>query len=147
VPGLEINALRFDSPDGDLRDFIITQRQGFNPTDLSEPSDEEIRQIRDDVSKRGWRAFLGRVDGEPAGVSLFGRPIDGISEVAGIATRLPFRRRGIAARLTWQAILTAFELGVQTACLTAADETAGRVYERVGFTPFSTMLAYIDHET
>lgn len=144
VPGLEITRLRPDSPEADLCDFSMAQRQGFNPDDLSAPTLEDIQQLRDDLGQRGWTSYLGRIDGEPAGVSVFSRPMDGISEVAGIATRLPFRRRGIAARLTWEAIRAAFDQGVQTACLTAADEAAGRVYERVGFTPFSTMLAYID---
>jgi GNAT superfamily N-acetyltransferase len=144
VPRLEITTLQPNSPETDLRDFLIAQRQGFNPVDVAEPSRADIQQIRDDLGLRGWNAFLGRLDGEPAGVSVFGRPLDGVSEVAGIATRLPFRRRGIAAQLTWQAIHAAFDLGVLTACLTAEDEHAGRVYERVGFSPFSIMLAYRD---
>ena len=144
VGGLEIIAMHPDSPDADLRDFITTQRQGFNPGDDLEPSESDLAQLRADYRERGWGAFLGRVGGEPAGVSVFGRPIAGVSEIAGIATRLPFRRRGIAARLTAHAVQAAFNLGVETACLTAADQAAGRVYERVGFEPFSTMLACID---
>jgi hypothetical protein len=31
---------------------------------------------------------------------------------------------------------------VTIACLSAGDERAGRVYERVGFHPYATMLAY-----
>ncbi len=145
VNGLEITALGPDSPQADLRDFILTQRQGFNPGDGSEPSKSDLVQTRADL-RRGWRAYLGRLRGEPACVSLFGQPIDGVSEVAGIATRQPFRRRGIASRLTSEAVQGAFALGVNTVCLTAANQDAGRVYERVGFSPFSTMLAYIDAE-
>jgi hypothetical protein len=32
-------------------------------------------------------------------------------------------------------------------CLVAEDERAGRVYQRVGFEPFSIMLAYIENQT
>ena len=36
----------------------------------------------------------------------------------------------------------AFAGGVEIAFLTAADERAGRVYERIGFRPYATGLAY-----
>lgn len=143
VAGVTVVAIGPDSGEDDLRDFTIAQRQGFDPTDTSLPSGEEIAQKKLDFSENGWRGFLARVDGEPAGVSVYGKPIAGVSEIAGIATREAFRRRGIAALLTEYAVRAAFARGVQTACLTAADERAGRVYERVGFRPFSTMLAYI----
>lgn len=146
VAGLEIVALQPDSPEADVRDYITTQRQGFDPNNTSLPSPAELDKTRTDFRQHGWRAFLGRLNGEPAGVSVFGQPINGISEIAGIATRTAFRRKGIASRLTAEAVQAAFAQGVDTACLTAADEAAGRVYARIGFEPFSTMLAYIDEE-
>lgn len=146
VEGLEITAVHPDSPGADIRDFLIAQRQGFNPQDTSVPSEEEIARERANYRAHGWRAFLGRVGGAPAGVSAFGQPIGGVSEIAGIATPVPFRRRGIASCLTAQAVQAAFAQGVDTACLTAANQAAGRVYERIGFAQFSTMLAYIDEE-
>lgn len=146
VDGLEITAVHPDSPDADIHDFIIAQRRGFNPEDTSEPSADEIARERANYRAHGWRAYLGRVGGAPAGVSAFGQPIGGVSEIAGIATLVPFRRRGIASCLTAQAVQAAFAQGVDTACLTAANQAAGRVYERIGFAQFSTMLAYIDEE-
>ena len=76
----------------------------------------------------------------------FGAPYDGISEIVGIATRAHFRRRGIASALTALATQTAFDRGVEIACLTAGDERAGRVYERIGYQPTATTLFYIDPE-
>jgi hypothetical protein len=38
----------------------------------------------------------------------------------------------------------AFGAGVQVAFLSAADERAGRVYERVGFRPYATALAFCE---
>ena len=67
-----------------------------------------------------------------------------LAEVAGIATLEPFRRRGVASVLTSEAVRTAFVQGVAVALLTAADEHAGRVYERIGFRPYATLLAYGD---
>ncbi len=69
---------------------------------------------------------------------------DGVTEVAGLATLEPFRRRGIATGLTALAVQRAMEQGAKVVCLTAADERAGRVYEQVGFVGYATMLAYLD---
>jgi predicted GNAT family acetyltransferase len=65
---------------------------------------------------------------------------------AGTTTLAEFRRRGIAAALTAHMVATAFAHGVEVVCLSAAGEHAGWVYERVGFQPFATMLAYIAPE-
>jgi predicted acetyltransferase len=55
-----------------------------------------------------------------------------------------FRRRGVASVLTSEAVRTAFLQGVEVALLTAADKHAGHLYERVGFRPYATLLAYGD---
>jgi GNAT superfamily N-acetyltransferase len=142
VPGLEIIPLDPSSSLQDTRDFLIAQHEGFTPEEKADPSAERVQLTRQGFTRS--HAFLGRIAGQPAGAAVFARPIEGVTEVAGIATRVDYRRRGIAAALTAHATRAAFNLGVQTACLTAADERAGRVYERVGFVPFSIMLAYID---
>ncbi len=146
MPRLEVVILQSDSPAEDVRDYIIAQRQGFDPSNTAQPSDFDVVQARLDFLVSGWQAFLARIDGEPAGAASFSRPIDGVAEIAGIATREAFRRRGIATRLAWLATRMAFDMGVTTACLTANDEQSGRVYERLGYQPFSVMLAYIDGE-
>jgi GNAT superfamily N-acetyltransferase len=142
VAGLEIVRLTPQSSPQEMHDFISVQQEGFSPEDNSEPDPNAIQHMLADLQKGHWHAYLGRVAGQAASVASFGAPIDGITEVAGIATRPSLRRMGIAAKLTEYAVRTAFEMGVQTVCLTAADERAGRVYERAGFRPFSIMLAY-----
>jgi len=54
------------------------------------------------------------------------------------------RRQGIAGALTALLAAGAFESGVHTAFLTAADEDASRVYQRSGFRRVGTGLAYGD---
>jgi ribosomal protein S18 acetylase RimI-like enzyme len=144
APVSELEVVRVDgsSPERDLVDFITAQRQGFNPDDLTLPSPQAVQNARHDLSDGGWTAYLGRVYGEPASVAVFSRPLDGVSEIAGVATRSSFRRRGIGSCLTARATADAFALGAQTACLTAADERAGRIYERLGFEALSMMVAY-----
>ena len=143
-PGLEIVEVTAQSPRHDVYDFMLAQRQGFNPAYSARPTEEEIQQFRDGGG--GNAHFLARIDGEAASAGGFGAPYDGISEIVGIATRAPFRRRGIASALTALATETAFERGVEIACLTAGDERAGRVYERIGYQPTATTLFYIDPE-
>jgi GNAT superfamily N-acetyltransferase len=142
VAGLDLVTLHPESPSEDIFDFLLTQRQGFDPANEIPPAEEEIRQARVDFLVGGWRAYLARLAGEPAGVGIFGRIIGGVTEVAGIATRVKFRRRGIASYLTAHLTGEAFRAGAITACLTAEDERAGRIYARVGYGLFTTMLAY-----
>ena len=75
---------------------------------------------------------------------MFTNPFDGLTEVVGVATLSAFRRRGIGTALVGAAVQQAFSLGLEAVYLTAADQWAGRVYERVGFTPCATMLTFAE---
>lgn len=145
VPDLSYTELSPDSPEQDLRDYALTVSQGFNPAQTELPTDDEIERTRQNL--RTIRSFLGRVGQEPAGAASYTRALDGVTEIVGIATRQQFRRRGIAGALTVRVVQSAFAEGVTLACLTAADERAGRVYERIGFRPQATMLFYVDEAT
>lgn len=144
VEDLSVSHLGHETTWEDARDFVAVQQAGFNPQGESDPTDQDIQQMLDRLHAGSCRALLGRVRGEPAGAAEFARPIAGVTEITGIATLPVFRRRGIAARLTYLALTAAFSGEVQTACLTAENENAGRVYTKAGFSPFSIMLAYID---
>lgn len=144
VPGLEIALLGPDSPRSELRLFCTVQRQGFEGQGTaSEAEGEALRR----TLARGARAFLARLDGRPAAAGIRMSALDGLAEIAGVATLEAFRRRGIATSLVGIAARTAFEEGVEACFLIAADERAGRVYERVGFGPFATVLIYHDRVT
>jgi len=143
VPGLTVSALAGRlSPLADAQVFLATQRQGFDPGDTTSATvaqaEQFLQRLGDD------RAFLARLDGQPVGAGTLVAAFDGLAEVAGIATLEPFRRRGVASVLTSEAVRTAFVQGVEVALLTAADEHAGRVYARIGFRPYATLLAYGD---
>ena len=147
VAGLEVTRLDAEHhAREDVRDFLLAQQQGFNPEN-TEPVDEAaIDEQARGYRESGWRGLLGRVGLEPAGVASYAHPIYGVSEIAAVATREAFRRRGIGAYLTALATQAAFDAGAETACLTAEDERAGRMYERLGYQPFSVMLAYLAEE-
>ena len=144
IPGLEIITLTSDSPAEDLLAHKDVQRWGFDDTSGEPPTPADVERFRPKLTQAG--AFLARLDGAPVAAGDFTAPLDGFTELVGIATLEAYRRRGIAAALTAQAARTAFARGVEVAFLTAADKRAGRVYERVGFRPYATALAYCEKE-
>lgn len=65
-----------------------------------------------------------------AGVAL---PVGSVAEVAGVGTLPAFRRRGLAGLVVAALSDEVTRRGVMTVFLTAAEDAAARVYERVGF--------------
>lgn len=141
VPGISVTVLDSRASDADLIVCMTVQARGFG---MHAPVTLEDTDRQRALLAAGSRAFLARVRGEPAGAGVITAPADGMTEVAGIATLPEFRCRGVATVLTSVALHTAFDSGVTVATLTAGDERAGRVYERVGFRPYTAMLHYLD---
>jgi predicted GNAT family acetyltransferase len=77
-------------------------------------------------------AAAARVSGVLASVGWH-QPLDGASEIVGVATLPAFRRRGLGAAVTGTLVADALERGVETVFLSADDDDVARVYERVGF--------------
>jgi len=90
------------------------------------------------------RAYVAMLEGQPVGVGMYTAPFDGLTEIVGLATLEPYRRKGIATKLTAQAVESALGQGAEEVALVAADDRAGRLYQRVGFAKCATMLAYSD---
>ena len=69
------------------------------------------------------------------GVLSVGRtlPVDGVTEVMGVATLPTARRHGLGAAVTDALVSVAREQGVDLIFLTASSAAVARVYERVGF--------------
>jgi GNAT superfamily N-acetyltransferase len=145
VPGLAIRRLTPESPRADLAAFISVQGRSFGEEDRVDPTDAQVDDLRR-RSGQGSHYFLGLLNDIPVAAGAHTAPLDGFTELAGIATLAEYRRRGIAGALVTVMTQAAFQAGVQVAFLSAADEHAGRVYERVGFQPYATALAYCDTE-
>ena len=142
VPGLTLLLLDGNSSDSDARDYLATGFRIFELNEsLPEPGSEVERVLRD---VEGGQAFLARFGGRPVGVGAFVCPYDGLVEVGGIGTLEPDRRRGIASSATSRIVREAFDRGVDVAMLSAGDERASRLYERLGFRRLGTMLTYSD---
>ena len=75
------------------------------------------------------------------GAGKFTEIHQGWTELGGITTLSPFRRRGIAAVVTAFLTQEAFRQGATRAFLLAGKQ-ASRVYERVGFLPSATLMVY-----
>jgi len=138
--GLQITPLTPESPVPVLQKFLDTQRHGFNPTATEASTPEQANLFTPELHH--IKSFFGEFEGQPAAVASYTAPLDGVIELVGVATVESLRRRGIAAAMSHAAVAQAFAQGASLACLTAADERAGHVYERVGFRPVATMLAY-----
>jgi ribosomal protein S18 acetylase RimI-like enzyme len=141
VLGLEIVLLTPDSQAADIRAYIEVQRRAYDEDVPGPVSDDRVKDFRQRREGTG-HAYLARLGGVPSCVGAYMSPLDGLTEIAGIGTLPEYRRRGLASALTARAAEDAFAGGVEIAFLTANDARAGRVYERIGFVPYATGLAY-----
>jgi GNAT superfamily N-acetyltransferase len=143
VAGLTVSRLTPASALQDAIDFKLTQSLGFGAGDDLQPlSEAEARAWLDSIGQGG--TFLARLNGQAVSAGNFSPPLDGLSEIAGISTPEAFRRQGFASALTSEAVRVAFEQGVEMAFLSAGNEAAARVYERIGFRTVATFLNYSD---
>jgi ribosomal protein S18 acetylase RimI-like enzyme len=128
---LSVEAVNEDT----IEEAVRTERKGFADSE-AEPDGEELRRrltlCRAEMGGQG-RFLLARVAGEPASVLGF---YEGENRfVHHLATRVPFRRRGIATRLLWEVLAGARERGCRSTIINAAEN--GRpvgLYRSLGFT-------------
>lgn len=141
VPGLSMVTLDASSALDDVREGLDTNERGFDPQ--AEPAtDAQAQAFREGLVAS--RAFIARINGEPAAAGMFNPPYAGVTELVGITTVSTFRRRGIAAHLTAYMACVAFERGVELVYLSTDNAVARRVYERLGFRPYATLRSYVD---
>lgn len=140
VPGLAITALSACASVAEAQAFLTLQNRAFDPGYAEETTAANAEHFLRGLGDGAM--LIARLNGEAIAAGLYTHPIDGLTELAGLATLEPFRGRGIATALTTAAVRRAFDHGAETVYLCAADERAGRVYRRVGFAPCATVLAY-----
>jgi ribosomal protein S18 acetylase RimI-like enzyme len=141
VPGLSIATLSADSTLEEICEGLDTNTTGFD-LPIQPASAEEAEGFRQGLIRS--RAFTAHLGIQPAGAGMFTTVSEeGVTELVGITTLAPFRRRGIAASLTAYMTAAARAHGATMVFLTAANEQAGRVYERVGFRFESTKVVYM----
>ncbi|MEV6344648.1 GNAT family N-acetyltransferase [Actinoplanes sp. NPDC051851] len=125
--------------DADLAGMIGAQNVAFGGEDSATPADlDRMRRNR----ARGAVAVAAVTTDRTryAGGGTAVAPHDGVSEVAGIAVRPEFRRRGLAGAITAAVTRRLFGQGVDLAWLEASGDDSWRVYERIGYAPAGQRL-------
>lgn len=116
--------------DFELDDLAIVQHRAFGEEGDPEPG-AGTRARR--VYENGGIVVLARFRGTPAGGGSCSAPVDGLTELGGIAVAERFRRRGIGAALSAHLTALAHQRGYRVVWLEPADESVERVYARIGF--------------
>jgi ribosomal protein S18 acetylase RimI-like enzyme len=124
-----------------VRVSLETNEWGFDPSFQGHLTDAETETYRARLVEA--RAFLAYLAEEPVGAGMFDPPVDGVTELVGITTVMPFRRRGVATALTARALSEAFSRGIELVFLTTANEDARRVYQRLGFHHVGARILYV----
>ncbi|MDL2717319.1 MAG: GNAT family N-acetyltransferase [Acidobacteriota bacterium] len=140
VAGFEVEALDARTPLEKLALFLDVQRRAFGLPSLNPATREEARSLSDSLGD-GF-ALMGRIGGRPVATAMIQAGGDGLAELVGVATLEEFRRRGIGAALSSEAVRRAFEQDISLVFLSAADARAGRVYEAAGFSTAGHSLFY-----
>ncbi|WP_371776590.1 GNAT family N-acetyltransferase [Streptomyces sp. NBC_01438] len=108
----------------------LVQHLGYGGT--GEPEGGEAEWLRD-AAANGGVAALATLDGIPAGAGGCSVPVDGLSELAGLAVSADFRRRGIGAALSSHLTATAFDRGCRVVWLEPGDADVERIYASIGY--------------
>jgi ribosomal protein S18 acetylase RimI-like enzyme len=142
VAGITTAILDGNTPDEYLVAFRDIQAEGFGVprTALDAPA---LDRMRERLELGDELLALSLVDGQPASAAgLY--PLDGVAELAGVATRESLRRRGAAASVSAALVGHFFAHNGQLAWLSAGDAAAEAVYTKVGFRTIDTRFNYIE---
>lgn len=145
IPGLTFEFLDAESSLESYREFNTIPKRAFGSDEAPEATLEEAADSR--ARYGNMIKVLARLEGVPVSVGTVTHPFEGVAEVAGIATATPYRRRGFAGAVTGMLAARAFATGLELAFLSAADERAGRVYERAGFLQTETYQVNISRSS
>ena len=127
VPGLEFREPRSDD---DLDDLFAIQHRAFEePGDPEPGAGAGARRIYEN----GGIVVLAMFRGEPAGGGSCSAPVDGLTELAGVAVADRFRRRGIGAALSAYLTSRAHRRGYRLVWLEPADDSVERIYAGIGY--------------
>jgi ribosomal protein S18 acetylase RimI-like enzyme len=133
--GFVVRLLEADDPS--LGDVLGAVHLGFG----SVAAADEVADVRERV-RSGLQVLAAAFDLE--GTAVGGgahQPVNGVTELVGIAVVPEVRRRGIGAALTSALVADAGRQGVGTVFLSAQDDAVARTYERVGFRRAGTVAA------
>ncbi len=124
--------------DGELLATAAVQNEAYGEGPPGPGGGDGLRR----TIKNGGHVVLARLagGGEAIGGGLFPSPQDGVTEIAAIGVREPFRRRGVASAMVRWLAREAQAAGAETVFLMAESEVEERIYARIGFEAVGEML-------
>jgi ribosomal protein S18 acetylase RimI-like enzyme len=128
------------SPDATFEQFLAVRRASFSEIP-SPPRPGELDETRTDLGTGKYRSLAAGVDGRLVAIASLTVAND---ELVGVATLPAYRGRGLAAALCGALLQNHFARGAAHAWLTAADASARRLYERLGFRTAGSALSYVE---
>jgi ribosomal protein S18 acetylase RimI-like enzyme len=112
---------------GQLLEAASVQKRGFGIEDEEDGGSDPVKLT--ECGMRFFAAFVDRII-VSAGVQI---PMEGVAELAGIATLAEYRRRGTGAALTAAMAADGRKDGCHAVFLSAGDNEIARIYQRAGF--------------
>ncbi len=140
--GYTLERLTALSPADSLRSYLTIQAEAFMDDTSTSVDEQRIDDQRQSLLA-GTSAFLASLHGQPAAVAAATLPLDGLSELVGVATTPSLQKRGAGTAVASAAVAAALAGGAEAVFLVAEDERAGRMYRRLGFQHRWWALSYI----
>ncbi|MFD3739213.1 GNAT family N-acetyltransferase [Streptomyces sp. NPDC058629] len=127
-----VDGLRITVPatEAEFVDAARVQHHGFGGE--GEPEPGTATWLRSAATGDGVAA-LAVLDDAPAGAGGCSVPVDGLSELVGLAVAAPFRRRGVGAALSAWLTERALDQGCRAVWLEPGDADVERVYAGIGY--------------
>jgi predicted GNAT family acetyltransferase len=138
APDVTVVTLDSPSPLDPVRESIQINECRFDPSFRGRVTDAVAEAYRARLVDA--RAFLAYLDGEPAGAGMIDQPVGGVTELSGVTTIEPFRRRGVATALTGCAVKEAFSQRIDVVFLTTLNQAVERIYQGVAFRHVGAMI-------
>ncbi|MFF1645618.1 GNAT family N-acetyltransferase [Streptomyces sp. NPDC058240] len=132
LPPKPVDSLSIAEPatEAEFAAAALVQHHGYGET--GEPEDGAAEWLRT-AARGGGVAALATIDGVPAGAGGCSVPVDGLTELAGLAVADAYRRRGIGAALSAHLTATAFGRGCRVVWLEPGDADVERIYAGIGY--------------
>ena len=127
------------TPDDDFTEYFAIGREAFGGGDF-QVSKAHFARTKQQIRNGLLRCAVTSVDGNSA-ASACTTPFEGVCELAGVGTRRAFRRRGAARAVSSFLLEDHFKSG-DLAWLSAGDDAAQSLYEKLGFRLAGTQVNY-----
>jgi len=131
LPGITVEQVMPDT----LMDYVLVKLKGFANSEDAPPVEDVEKELavrQKELASIG-RFLVARVNDEPAVILGYYDGSDRL--IFNLATRTPFRMRGIARHLLCQVVADSYDQGCRSVVInTDPDDTPVRWYRRLGFT-------------